>query len=83
MSIKQKLSELESRRRDFEVELQKIIEDKVIQFQKDNNVAIVDFMVFTRETPRALDQLEIPPFCYVEDVEISIDREHFILNNID
>ena len=83
MSIKQKLSEVESRRRELEVELQKIIEDKVIQFQKDNNVAIVGFMVFTRKLPRALDELDVPPFCYVEDVEISIDREHFIMNNID
>jgi hypothetical protein len=83
MSIKQKLSEVESRRRDLEVELQKIIEDKVLQFQKDNNVAIVDFMVFTREIPKTLSQSEIPPFCYVDDVEITIDREHFLLNNVD
>lgn len=83
MSIKQKLSEVESRRRDLEVELQKIIEDKVLRFQKDNNVAIVDFMVFTREIPKTLSQSEIPPFCYVDDVEITIDREHFLLNNID
>lgn len=83
MSIKQKLSDVEARKRNLEAELQKIIEDKVLQFQKDNNVAVSDFMVFTREIPKTLNQSEIPPFCYVDEVKISIDREHFIMNNIE
>lgn len=83
MSVRQKLSEVESAKRNLEAELQKIIEDKLFQFQKENNVAVNDVMVFTREVPRALDELDVPPFCYIDEVKISIDKEHFIMNNID
>lgn len=83
MTIKQNLSEINAEKAKLEKELGELINGKICEFQRKYNIAVRSFYVSCYELPRVMSEETIPPFSYIESVEIELNETDYIMRNID
>ena len=83
MSIKLKLNKAEVARDKLQQEINDFINEKIVAFQKEHNIAIESVYLSDRSIGNSKDQESMPSFKYIESVQIGLETEEFLMNNID
>ena len=84
MSVKQKLSEIEADKALIEKEILEFIQNKISNLQTKHKIAVSRVYIDESTYPQTLyESLTQPKFVYIRDVEIDIDKEEYILRNVD
>ena len=83
MSIKLKLNKAEVARDKLQQEINGFINEKIVAFQKEYNIAIESIYLCDRSIRNSTDPESMPSFKYIESVQIGLETEEFLMNNID
>lgn len=83
MSIKLKLKEAEVARDKLQQEIDDFINEKIVAFQKEHNIAIEGIHLYEGAIRNSIGQESMPSFKYIESVQIGLETEEFLMNNID
>lgn len=86
MSIKENLNKIEKIKQDLEKEIEDLIQERILDFQKNHQIAISDIMIFNSQLYQDFEDrnnVKIPKFLFVDSVSISLDTERYLLANIE